>query len=155
MESLQHLPSVQPSLTWAHLLGQINYVPAISQDLTSENYAEVQSAEAAPFLRLPSGNSVISHAEPVAGISDQTARQARKAAGQRVEFKPVSFLCLFPCIGEGAAPVTGTVSVVSVPPKGAIRVREKLHEYEKEHALWPLTASILDPVSHQSPSLRA
>jgi hypothetical protein len=108
-----------------------------------------------PFLRLPSATSVlrapsaafaVSRAEPVAGIGEQTARQARLRSAQRVETVPTVLLCQFRGLNEGAVATTGTVGVMSVPPKGAIRVREKLREYEEEDAPWPLTASVLDPV---------
>ncbi len=148
VENMQHQQSVQSmQRTWEHLLGQSNSGIDSFQQLSSENYAELQNADSVPFRRLPSANSVISHAEPVAGISNQTARQARKGALQSVELKAVRFICLFRGLGEDGALKMGTVSVVPVPPKGAIRVREKLYEYAEEQALWPLTASVLDPVS--------
>jgi hypothetical protein len=129
--------------------------PALMRRLPSSGApADPPHGERDPFRRLPS------HAEPVAGLGDQTARQARRRAARRVDTAPASLVCLFRGLRGGCAagaaggavataaldPPAATVGVVGAPPKGAMRVREKLREYAEGEAAWPLTASILDPV---------
>ena len=56
------------------------------------------------------------------------------------------YACVFS--GDDESPTRiAVVWVTTASPKGAVRVREKLYEYEAEGAEWPLTACVLDPVS--------
>ena len=94
------------------------------------------------FCRASSAAFKVSHAEPVAGMSGKR----RTTTVPHVQTAAVEFICTFRGVDEGKKPSVGVVGVKSAPPKGAVRVREKLHEYAAEKAPWPLTANVLDPV---------
>ena len=106
-------------------------------DPVVQNLCDIQQ-----FCRASSAATKVSHAEPVAGMSSK--RKTTKAP--YIETAAAEFICTFRGVDEGKKTSVGVVGVKSAPPKGAIRVREKLNEYAAEKAPWPLTASVLDPV---------
>ena len=88
-----------------------------------------------------------SHAEPVAGNSNKARRRLKEMVKPHGDKSTCECICVFRGLDDGENTTAGAVGVMSAPPKGAIRMREKLSEYAADGAPWPLTGSVLDPVS--------